>query len=210
MARSRITNGLTISDIMNIPMSQFEKFTPTQQRELVSRLGSATNKRLRSFEKKGIENPATLRMNVSGGKISVRGKSGEELKNELFRAKQFLKSDFSTQTGWKKFKKKMREGLEKSPNITKGMKKDKRIDLAFSYYDVLSDTDPNITRNRDKYKIVGQILDIMEETTEFEEVQNVIMDYLKKEYEREQEMANSYDTSFSDWLQDIPERFKRR
>lgn len=210
MARSRVTTGLKISDILNMPMSKFESYTPTQQREIVSRLGSAANKRLKSFANKGIENPATLRLNMSGGKISVRGKSGESLKSELFRAKQFLRSDFSTQAGWKKFQKKMKEGLEKSPNISKGMKKDKRIDLAFSYYDVLADTDPNITRNRDKYKIVGKVLEIMESGVDYDDITEQMINYLKSEYEKEQESINSTNTSFSEWLSDIPDRFKRK
>lgn len=209
MARQRI-KGISTSQILSMPMSQFEKYTPQQQREIVSKLASAANKRLSTFQRKGIVNPATLRMEMSGGKASVRGKTGEALKNELFRTKQFLKSDFSTQTGWKKFQSKVREGFEKSTRIEKGMKRDKSIDLAFSYYDVLSDTNPNITANRDKYKIVGEIADILEDTMDFEEVAELINKYLESEYAEEQERANTYSTSFTDWLEDTPERFRRR
>ena len=95
--RNRISAGLSISDIMNIPMKKFEQYTPAQQRELVSRLASAANKRYKTFEKKGIVNPAILSMKMEGGKISVRGKNVEQIKEEYFRAKKFLKSAFSTQ-----------------------------------------------------------------------------------------------------------------
>lgn len=84
MPRSRIASGMTINDIMEMSMSKFEQYTPTQQREITSRLASAANKRLRTLQKSDIENPATLRLNMSGGKISVRGKSGDELKQEFF------------------------------------------------------------------------------------------------------------------------------
>lgn len=209
MAHQRI-KGLTTSKILEMPMSQFEKYTPTQQREIVSKLASTANKRLATFQRKGITNPATLRMKLSGGKASVRGKSGEALKNELFRTKQFLKSEFSTQTGWTRFSRKVREGLEQSPRIEKGMKRDKLTDLAFSYYDVLSDRDPNIANNRDRYKIVGEIADILEDTTDFEEVAERVTKYLESAYAEEQERANQFTTSFTDWLEDIPDRFKRK
>ena len=75
--RSRVSTGLSIQDIMRMDMNKFEKYSFTEHKEIVSRLASAANKRYRNFEKKGIVNPATLYMNLEGGKISVKNRSEE-------------------------------------------------------------------------------------------------------------------------------------
>ena len=100
--RNRVSSGLTIKDIQSMSMDKFQKYTPSQQRELVSRLASAGNKRLKTLEKSGIQTPATIKLGLSGGKLSVKGKTGDELIKEFYRAKNFLNSPTSTKTGWKK------------------------------------------------------------------------------------------------------------
>lgn len=56
MARTKSSvAGLTIKDITRIPESKFQSYSASDQRKIVSRLVSAANKRIRSFERKGIE-----------------------------------------------------------------------------------------------------------------------------------------------------------
>ncbi len=193
---------------MNLPMSKFEEYTTTQQREIVSRLTSAANKRLKTLGKNSIENPATIRVDLSGGKFSVRGKSGQELKQEFFRAKQFLNSRFSKSSEWKKFEKKLNEGLKQN----KAMQADKGegMGLAFSYYDILQETDPRISSNREKYRLVDVIADYIREGNNAQEIINKSKEYLNNRYREEQESYNNQSVSFGDSLDNTPYRFKRK
>lgn len=200
MPRSRIASGMTINDIMKMSMSKFEQYTPTQQREITSRLASAANKRLRTLQKSDIENPATIRLNMSGGKISVRGKSGDELKQEFFRAKQFLQSKFSKKSEWKKFEKKINENYDNRENMG----------LAFSYFDILQETDPNISALREKYRLVDVIADYIRDGNNADEIIRKSKEYLDKRYLEEQERYNARNTTFGDRLQNTRKRYKRK
>lgn len=181
-------------------MSKFEQYTPTQQREITSRLASAVNKRLRTLQKSDIENPATIRLNMSGGKISVRGKSGDELKQEFFRAKQFLQSKFSKKSEWKKFEKKINENYDNRENMG----------LAFSYFDILQETDPNISALREKYRLVDVIADYIRDGNNADEIIRKSKEYLDKRYLEEQERYNARNTTFGDRLQNTRKRYKRK
>ena len=120
--RSRVSTGLSIHDIMSMDMKKFESYTIKEQKELTSRLASAANKRFKTFEKKEIVNPAILKMQMEGGKISVKNKTPAELKEEYFRAKAFLKSKFSTQKGYNQYMKKLNESINiDQKGIYKGM-----------------------------------------------------------------------------------------
>lgn len=191
---------MTINDIMKMSMSKFEQYTPTQQREITSRLASAANKRLRTLQKSDIENPATIRLNMSGGKISVRGKSGDELKQEFFRAKQFLQSKFSKKSEWKKFEKKINENYDNRENMG----------LAFSYFDILQEIDPNISALREKYRLVDVIADYIRDGNNADEIIKKSKEYLDKRYLEEQERYNSRNTMFGDRLQNTRKRYKRK
>ena len=210
MARSRVASGQSINDIMDMPMSKFEQYTPTQQREIVSRLASAANKRLKTLGKNNIENPATIRVNLSGGKFSVRGKQGTELKQEFFRAKQFLGSKFSKTSEWKKFQKKLNEGLKQNKETQDTNDGYYEMGLAFSYYDVLQEIDPRISANREKYRLVDVIADYIKSGDNAQEILNKAKKYLDDRYKEEQESYNQQNINFGDKLDNTPYRFKRK
>lgn len=210
--RERISAGLSIQDILNIPMSKFEKYTPTQQRELVSRLASAANKRYSKFEQKGIVNPAILKMQMEGGRISVRNKTPDEIKEEYFRAKKFLKSGLSTQKGYKQYTKRLKEAInrETKTGIQKGMPHSEVYASSFAYYDLLQETDAKIANIADKYKIVEQIAEYIEDGQDEQQVFENINKYLAQEYEREQEEFNNLSVSFGEQIEDdTPKRYRR-
>lgn len=208
--RERIATGLTIKDISKMSIEQFSKYTPAQQRELVSRLGSAVNKRYNKLESKGIITPATIRLEQGGGKISVKGKTGESLINEMLRAKQYLKSSISSVTGYRKLEKSIQAERERTGYTKKKESNSASLGLAFSYYDVLSETDPNIQAIRDKYKIVEFIADEIDSGTDYNEVLNKTMRYLEESYKESQREYESQSVKFGDALQsDTPKRFKR-
>ena len=209
MARNRISSGLSITDITKMSMEQFEKYTPGQQREIVSRLASAANKRFKNLQNRGIVSPASIRLSQSGGKVSVRGKSGTELKMEMARAKQFLKSSLSTVTGFRKLEKSIKEEQERTGK--KGKDNSKSLGLAFSYYDIISDMDSNITAIRDKYNVVEFIAEMIDDGLQYDQIIESTMNYLDRSYEESQRSYNETNINFSDSLEnDTPKRFKRK
>lgn len=113
MARTKSSvAGLTIKDITRMSETKFQKYSASDQRKIVSRLVSAANKRIRSFERKGIESPAIMGMNENGGKFSIKGKDESGLLKELTRVRGFLRDPTSTIKGWNKFETKTFEGLK--------------------------------------------------------------------------------------------------
>lgn len=211
--RNRVSTGLSIQDIMSMDMKKFESYSLKEQKEITSRLASAANKRLKTFEKKEIVNPAILKIQMEGGKISVRNKTPDELKEEYFRAKAFLKSKFSTQKGYNQYMKKLNESLNiDQKGIYKGMNASLLYSTAFAYYDALQDISPNIQNVRDKYKIANKIAEYMQEGKDEKQIFKDVFAWLSKEYEEMQEQFNESSISFGNRLDDdeIPTRYKRK
>ena len=211
--RNRIASGLSIQDIMSMDMKKFESYSLKEQKEITSRLASAANKRLKTFERKEIVNPAVLKMQMEGGKISVKNKNSDELKEEYFRAKSFLKSKFSTQKGYKQYMEKLNDSLNiDQKGIYKGMNASLLYSTAFAYYDALQDISPNIQNVRDKYKIANKIAEFMEEGKDEKEIFKDVFSWLSKEYEQMQEEFNETSVSFGTRLdeEETPTRFKRK
>ena len=163
-SRTRATTGYTIAQVMRMPVSQLTSYTPSIQREFVSRLASASNKRLKQFEKQGIKSPATRRLMESGGKISVKGKSGEDLIKEFNRAKNFLLNRFSSIQEYKKVMKQLSEKIEVDVNVTSRV---------FNLYDQLKDYVDVSEEN--KYEIMDEIAELIEDTNMSD---NEILDYV--------------------------------
>ena len=108
--------GLSIRDIMDIDLDVFNKLSERELRQITSRLVSASNKRIRSFEKKGIESPAVRNLGMKN-KFSIKFPKG--MKNtrgkvisEFARARNFLTGKTSTLSGYKEYLKNVREEVE--------------------------------------------------------------------------------------------------
>lgn len=216
--RKRIATGLKVSDILQMTESKLQSYSVSEQREIVSRVASAANKRLKNLQAKEVITPATIRLQQSGGKISVKGKSGDDLINEFNRAKRFLKSKTSSITGWKKEVKRVENQASElmasgKLKIQKGMKSNEIIANAFAIFDVLSETSPELVVARDRYKIAEHIANIYVDS---QDVGNIILkttEWLETEY---QETQRRYDrlqeeTSLGKQLNDdIPRRYKRK
>ena len=210
--RNRVSQGLSIQDIMSMDMKKFESYSLKEQKEITSRLASAANKRFSKFEKKGIVNPAILKMQTEGGKISVKKKNEDEIKEEYFRAKTFLKSKFSTQKGYKDYMNKLNESMNiTQKGIYEGMSASLLYSTAFAYYDVLKELSPDIQKLRDRYKITEKIAEYMMEGKNEQQIFKDIYAWLSKKYEETQEEFNKLSVSFGNKLEDeIPTRYKRK
>ena len=203
--RNRIATGLTIENIMKMPISKIQSYSPTAQREIVSRLVSAGNKRLRTLEKKDINNAATLRLYNSGGKLSVKGKSEDELIKEYIRARDFLQNKFSKVSEWNKTVK----NLMKNETLSKMDEKD--VSQAFSYYESLREMNPAIVNRINEYQLLDYIEELIMDDTPREEIINKSIKWVNDEYKRTRDEYNRTITRFTDSLEyDIPERINKR
>lgn len=107
MAKGKIqVGGLSIKDIMNIPMGELSTYSLTDIKNLTSRLVSAGNKRARRFIAKYGANSIKLKSYTSKGKFSVKGiKTTKEALSEFERVSEFLSRKTSSIKGLKAYKK---------------------------------------------------------------------------------------------------------
>lgn len=201
MARVRYTQGQSIQDLLKIRPGDFANLPSAHQREIVSKLSSAGNKRLRSLAEHGIQTPATMRVQMSGGKFSTRGKDAEGLLKELTRAKRFLGSGQTTVKGWREQERELKRDLQ---NV--GIQSKPETGLAYAIYDLLSDYNADITVQRSKYEIVRRIEDNLSAGQNPEQVYSDAQNWLLNEYERKQREYMNMDNEITE----TPERYKRR
>lgn len=110
--------GLSISDIMNMDIDSFNKLNEKDLRAYTSRLVSASNKRIRALNKKGIDSPAVRSLGTRTG-FSVKLPKGTDktqrvnkLRQEFSKARKFLSMQTSTIRGAKAHHKKVIETIE--------------------------------------------------------------------------------------------------
>lgn len=101
--------GLTISDILDIDLDQFNRLGESDLRHITSRLVSASNKRIRRLEKNNLNTPAYQQLGEAKAfstklpKSISRQQRVNRLRNEFARARSFLTSETSTMKGYKDF-----------------------------------------------------------------------------------------------------------
>ena len=205
--RRRVASGMSVKDVLNMPVSKLSSYTPAEQREIVSRLASAANKRMRTLEKNNINNSALMRLNNSGGKISVKGKSGDDITREFIRARDFLNNKFSKTSYWKKTVKniKNKSSLSDMP--------EEQVSNAFSMYDMIRETDAELVNRLNKYELMDYIdgLTMIEGITNPDEIRLRVIEYARAEYERQQRDYNETSTRFSNNIEyDIPQRAQNK
>ena len=205
--RKRVASGMSVKDVLNMPVSKLSTYTPAQQKEIVSRLASAANKRMRTLEKNNINNSALMRLNNSGGKISVKGKSGDELIKEMIRARDFLNNKFSKTSYWKKTVKniKNKSSLNDIP--------EEQVSNAFSMYDMIRETDAELVNRLNKYELMDYIdgLTMIEGITNPDEIRRRVIEYARAEYERQMRDYDNTSTRFSNNIEyDIPPRAQNK
>ena len=103
--------GLKITDIMDMDWNDLNKLTPSEMKQVTSRLVSAANKRIRRLEKapRGTSSFAYQKVEEQGRKFSVRGKNNNQVKNEFKNVRAFLNYKTSTVKGWKEYREDMEQ-----------------------------------------------------------------------------------------------------
>lgn len=134
-------NGLSIKDILDIPLSKLVSLSRADLARVTSRLVSAGNKRLRRFEKSGISTPASAYIDRNGGKFSTKNKNIYELREEFQRIKGFLGSETSTVRGYRRWEDKVSTTLEKEAGIDYGSLTEEQKRVFWKAYTKLEETD---------------------------------------------------------------------
>lgn len=148
-----LVSGLSIDDILNMDIVDFNRLSEKDLKLVVGRMVSAVNKRLRRFAKKGISTPATRALMKSGGVLSVKGKNANQLRKEYARARNFLNMETSTQKGYKKVQEKITDTLkQRGVDIEPD-----ELDELFEVWNDLIEIDPSVSLSKDKYTLMQDI-----------------------------------------------------
>lgn len=134
--------GMSTQEISNIDLETLNSWDRRTIARAVRRLSDTANKRLKSFEKKGIESPAYLNVVRSGGKFNTRGKTINQLRSEFIRVRNFLRMKTSTQKGYERVKQDFftRVGATKLERMTLD------DDLLNKFWHVVSEIEPDIAK----------------------------------------------------------------
>ena len=177
-----LVSGLSIEDILNMDVVDFNKLQEKDLKLVVGRLVSAANKRLRRMKNKGLTSPAMVSLARSDGGLlfSVKGKNTNQLRKEYARARNFLSKETSTIKGYSKVLKKtvktLRDrGIELSPdeleNVFKVWNKLVEIDPTIKLHDYKYDLWEDIAKMFGSKPIEDIIIDIQQRYTELYEQQ---------------------------------------
>lgn len=157
--KKNFLKGKSVKDLLNMKPKELKSLSRSDLAKVVSKMASAGNKRLKRFEKKGVETPAT-RQAMKVGKFSVAGKSIEQLLAEYIRVKQFLTSETSTSKGFKAYRKRIKKGYEKAGIKIGGGTPEEQEEFTSrmeSIYDWAQDHHPYISDNKWKYEVKDYI-----------------------------------------------------
>lgn len=208
-AKSKIKGS--IEKYLHYTKGDLQKMNPKELRVVVSKLASASNKRLKNFSKLNIESPATANVYSSGGKFSVKGKNTDDLIDEYFRAKRFLKSETGTIKGYYKFLEKVKKGFKKAgldidAETGKNLKGKALHDYLSPLLDAFrkaSDLDPMFNEREYKYKVLNKMTEYVNSGLTVNQVVEKAQDYLEDLYLRRQ--REQQQSSVSDYFQIHPE-----
>ena len=158
-------------------------------RQVVSRIASAGNKRLKRLEKSGLSSRAAESVQESGGKFSVKGKTEDQLKSEFMREKEFFERKTSSITGIKEIQRETVKTLEER-GVT-SVSKDK-ISETFALYDKLKERDPSVANKNLKYAVINAIAELPDHMDTEEKIL-AMQEQLHELYEEQEDLYNEFD-----------------
>lgn len=177
--------GKSVSELLEMNP---DKLSAADLRQVVSRIASAGNKRLKRLDKAGVRSRAAEVVMSSGGKFSVKGKSEDELRVEFMREKNFFERKTSSLRGIKQIQKETLKTLE-SRGVT-NIDEDE-IGETFALYDRLKEIDPGITVNNLKYGVINAISELPDDL-DFEEKILAMQEQLEDLYEEQEDLYEDF------------------
>lgn len=97
--------GKSTKQLSDLSLGEFSRLTRSELSQVVSRLSSTANKRLKTLEQMEVPSPALRSVQKSGGRFGAKGKSLSELRSEYMRLRRFLGAKTSTKRGFIKVEK---------------------------------------------------------------------------------------------------------
>lgn len=195
-----IVSGMTIVDILSMDETRFNALSASDLRKITGRLVSAGNKRMRTLEKDPNKSPALRQLEESGGKLSTKGKTLNELRHEFMRAKTFLESKTSKASEWKKVQKQILESLKKE-----GINPSK-IDMGtfWKVYNRITTTEGKFTERRLRYKVFSEIDTQIKDGRTVEEIVSDVIKNLSTQYKKaEKENKQKEPKGVSDYFANL-------
>ena len=188
--------GVSTESIRKMDIETLNSLDRRTLARAVSRLADTANKRIKRFESKGVESPAYLNVMKSGGRISTRGKTVNQLRTEFIRARNFLGMKTSTQKGYEKVKQDFCDRVE-ATTAQKMSISDEELNRFWRVYDKTeSEISPFIKGSEQQQKMIFDVFIKNNELSEDELIKRI---YQKFDiYYEEQEELNEY-TSASDF-----------
>ena len=177
--------GKSVSELLEMNP---DKLSAADLRQVVSRIASAGNKRLKRLDQGGVKSRAADVVMESGGKFSVKGKTEDELRAEFMREKNFFERKTSSLTGIKQIQRETAKTLE-SRGVT-NLDKDK-IGETFALYDRLKEIDPSITAKNLKYGVINAIVELPD-YMDIEEKILAMQEQLEDIYEEQEDLYEDF------------------
>ena len=190
MVQKNPFKGKTTQQILSTDLDSLMSMDRRTLAIAVRRLADTANKRLKSFEEKGIESPAYLGVMRRGGKFSTKGKDVNKLRSEFMRAKLFLEQKTATLRGYEKVKQDFFDRVEATTQQRMTLDKE---DLN-KFWDVYSNAEPYltpfVTKSEEIQKIAYDVfIDNIDSSTE--DIFKKLLDEFDIEYtKREIEASN--------------------
>lgn len=188
--------GLSINEIMNIDLDTFNNMGERELKQITSRLVSASNKRIRTFEKKGITSPAVRSLGTNN-RFSVKLSDDvtpqnrvNKLRQEYARARSFLSMKTSTMKGYNSYLKDIKEDIESQ--IGRPLKKGEITKAYRILHKMQESGQVDAPRSSGSMQAREIIFNILNDNLELDD--DVIIEKANKEYEDYYENPDSENT----------------
>ena len=190
--------GKRVDDLLDLNP---DKLSASELRQVVSRIASAGNKRLKRLDAAGVSSRAADVVRESGGKFSVKGKSTAELKAEFMREKNFFDRKTSSLSGIKEVQRETVKTLEQR-GVT-NIDRDK-IGETFALYDKLKERDPSVANKNLKYAVINAIAELPD-NLDVEGKILAMQEQLEGLYEEQEDLYDEFDgvAEFFDFDEDF-------
>lgn len=155
MPRSNWATGKSMDFLLDLDPDVWTQLSDRELRDVVSRLASAANKRVKRATASGSQSWAVKSVQ-RGGKFSVAGKDLESLRNEYQRVRAFLLDPNSTAAGWKQTRSELGDilqgmGYDVSPS---------QVEQMMTLYNHLMEVDGTTLSREDRYKYMKELAEI--------------------------------------------------
>lgn len=188
MARYNPWKGKKVGDLLNISPSRLSEMASRELRSLVTRISSAANKRIRSFESRGIPTQTQ--------RFTAKGKTDNELIGEYNRLVRFMDDPTTTVKGYREFRERIE--TEAQEVFDEGFEEewgDEWNEMFWDLYQHWSEVAKG--KGLTHYEIVMLVGQAMTRSTSRERLDTLVRDAIESEYKKQEGARADYDRAAS-------------